>query len=112
VKYCEQFTPPGCDCFGCCTVETPSGPVHVFLNSGPDCSFDNLDGCQSCTPQIEECGNPCNPDECEVCFGETEVPDECPGGQQCDSGITCKDNADCPSEYYCYLGCCYPPPEG
>ncbi|MER2634165.1 MAG: hypothetical protein ABTQ30_09925, partial [Rhizobiaceae bacterium] len=43
VMFCEQFIPPGCDCFGCCEVQTPDGPAPSFLNSGPDCALDNLD---------------------------------------------------------------------
>ncbi|MCA9707404.1 MAG: hypothetical protein KDK70_16250, partial [Myxococcales bacterium] len=53
LEFCEQYVPPGCDCFGCCTVDTPSGPIEIFLNSGPDCALDNLDACQSCTSQAE-----------------------------------------------------------
>jgi hypothetical protein len=113
VMFCEQYVPPGCDCFGCCTVQTPDGPVDIFLNSGPDCSLANLDACQSCTSQIDDCGNPCVPDTCQICFGESEPPEgcdenDCPGDDPCDS-----DQPDsCPTDFFCYLGCCYPPPPG
>jgi hypothetical protein len=108
IDYCSQFTPPGCDCFGCCTVEGPDGPVHIFLNSSPECSLENLDACTTCTPQEEECGNPCDPEGCEVCFGETEPPEGC-GEQMCDSGMACPNANECPTDWYCYLGCCFPP---
>jgi hypothetical protein len=111
IDYCGALTPPGCDCFGCCTVQGPDGPVDIFLNSGPDCSLDNLDGCESCTSQIEECGNPCVPEDCEICFGETEPPEGC-GENTCTSDLPCTDTPDCPTDYFCYLGCCYPPPPG
>jgi len=111
IMFCEQYVPPGCDCFGCCTVEGPDGPVDIFLNSGPDCSFDNLDACESCTSQIEECGNPCVPEECEICFGETEPPEGC-GENTCTSDLPCTQTSDCPTDYFCYLDCCYPPPPG
>ncbi|MBK6919250.1 MAG: hypothetical protein IPH07_17780 [Deltaproteobacteria bacterium] len=111
VMFCEQYVPPGCDCFGCCEVQTPDGPVHIFLNSGPDCSLDNLDACQPCTSQIDDCGVPCLPEECQVCFGETEPPPGC-GENTCPGGDTCEATADCPTDFFCYLGCCYPPPPG
>jgi hypothetical protein len=114
IEYCEPFVPPGCDCFGCCTVQTPEGPIDIFLNSDPDCSLDNLDACTQCTSQIDDCGTPCVPEDCQVCFGETEPPEGCGGEQMCVSGDPCDaDQADsCPPDYFCYLGCCYPPPPG
>jgi hypothetical protein len=113
IEFCEPFVPPGCDCFGCCTVQTPEGPVDIFLNSDPDCALDNLDACEPCTSQIDDCGTPCVPEECQICFGETEPPEGCretmcPSGDPCDG-----DQPDsCPMDYFCYLGCCYPPPPG
>lgn len=114
IDFCSPFVPPGCDCFGCCTVQTPDGPVDIFLNSDPDCSLDNLDACQSCTSQIDDCGTPCVPEECQICFGETEPPEGC-GGVSCPSGgDPCDPDqpSDCPADYFCYLNCCYPPPPG
>lgn len=111
IEFCEQYVPPGCDCFGCCTVQTPDGPVDIFLNSGPDCSLDNLEGCQTCTQQTD-CGNECVPEECELCFGETELPEGCDDGNQCTDTTPCTVNEDCSADYFCYLGCCYPPPPG
>jgi hypothetical protein len=111
VEFCIQFVPPGCDCFGCCVVTNDEGEeVSIFLNSHPDCSFENLAACESCT-QSEDCVNDCAPEECEVCFGETEPPEGCDEGM-CDTGDPCMSNADCPTDYACYLGCCYPPPPG
>jgi hypothetical protein len=113
IEFCTPFVPPGCDCFGCCTVQTPEGPVDIFLNSGPDCALDNLDACQTCTSQIDDCGTPCVPEECQVCFGETEPPAGC-GENTCPSGQSCSGDqpGSCPTDYFCYLGCCYPPPPG
>ena len=115
IEFCEPFVPPGCDCFGCCTVQLPDGSsVDIFLNSSPDCSLDNLDACETCTSQIDDCGVPCIPEKCQVCFGETEPPDGCGGEQTCPSGDPCDaDQPDsCAADYFCYLGCCYPPPPG
>jgi hypothetical protein len=113
IEFCEPFVPPGCDCFGCCTVQTPKGPVDIFLNSDPECALDNLDACEQCTSQIDDCGTPCVPEKCQVCFGETEPPEGC-GENMCPSGDPCDaDQPDsCPMDYFCYLGCCYPPPPG
>ena len=111
IEFCEPFVPPGCDCFGCCEVQTDEGSVWIFLNSSPDCALDNLDACSECTPQIEDCGNPCEPEECEICFGETEPPEGC-GGVSCPGDMACAMTSDCPTDYFCYLGCCYPPPPG
>jgi len=111
IMFCEQYVPPGCDCFGCCTVQTPDGPVDIFLNGAEDCSIDMIENCTMCTSQIEECGNPCVPEKCEICFGETEPPKGC-GENTCTSDLPCDATADCPTDYFCYLGCCYPPPPG
>jgi hypothetical protein len=114
---CEAYVPNGCDCFGCCSVLTPNGEVNIFLNSSPECSLLNLEACTECTPQIEDCGNDCNPDDCELCFGEDTLPPGCdvPGGCE-DWQIPCMDAAPCVAEYgmgaYCVTGCCAPPPQG
>ncbi len=111
IMFCEQYVPPGCDCFGCCTVCGDEGCVDIFLNGSPDCSLDNLEACTMCTSQIEECGNPCEPEMCEICFGETEPPEGC-DENECPDDLPCTDNPDCPVDYFCYLGCCFPPPPG
>jgi hypothetical protein len=111
VDFCEPYTPPGCDCYGCCTVCTDTGCVDIWLGGADDCTLDNLEACTECTQQIDVCGNPCEPEACEVCFGETEPPEGCdePG---CENGLPCVDSGDCANNYYCLLGCCYPPPPG
>jgi hypothetical protein len=115
IMFCEQYVPPGCDCFGCCTVCDDMGMcVDIFLNSSPDCSLDNLDACSLCTSKIDDCGVPCVPEDCQVCFGETEPPEGC-GDTMCPNDLMpCdSDNPDaCPTDFFCYLGCCYPPPPG
>jgi len=110
VDFCSPLVPPGCDCFGCCLVTDAEGvEVSVFLNSGPDCSLDNLDACQACT-QSDDCVNTC--DDCELCFGDKELPPEC-DGNECDNGDACMQNADCPPDWFCLQQCCYPSnPEG
>jgi hypothetical protein len=111
IEFCAPFVPPGCDCFGCCTVQTSEGSVDIFLNSGPDCSLENLEACQPCTSQIDDCGNPCEPRMCEICFGQSEPPPGC-DMQMCDNGLPCTVNEDCPTDFFCLQGCCFPPPPG
>jgi len=110
LDFCISITPPGCDCFGCCLVETEEGERSIFLNSHPDCSLLDLDACLSCT-QSNDCVNDCDAEGCERCFAEQELPPECDETeQQCDSGTRCTSTEDCPSNEYCLLGCCLPPP--
>jgi hypothetical protein len=109
IDFCASLTPNGCDCFGCCQVSTPDGDVYVYLGSGPDCSLTNLDACNSCT-QSDDCGNPCESDGCEVCFGETEPEEGC-GEPDCpEDQIPCTSDgeggSDCPEGLYCLTGCC------
>jgi hypothetical protein len=69
-----------------------------------------MDSCHPCTP-VESCFKPCNPDDCEVCIGQTEVPEGCDEAS-CPDGIDSCDpqNPDCPDGFSCITGCCYPPP--
>jgi hypothetical protein len=92
-------------------VQTDEGSVDIFLNSGPDCSLENIGACQPCTSQIDDCGNPCVPEKCQVCFGETEPPEGCKDNM-CPNELPCDTNTDCPTDFFCLLGCCYPPPPG
>lgn len=107
IDVCSPLTPPGCDCYGCCTVHAPNGDIHIFLNGSPDCSLDNLEACTTCTPRTDECGNTCEPEECERCFGDEELPPEC-DAVTCDNGATaCEAHSDCEAYEFCYLNCCY-----
>ena len=110
IDFCLPFVPPGCDCFGCCLVTDSNGDeISVFLNSpDPECSLDNVEACNQCT-QSEDCVNTC--DECELCFGEEELPPEC-DENTCDFGDSCTTVQDCPTGWYCLQDCCYPPPPG
>jgi len=111
IEFCLPFVPPGCDCFGCCEVDDGmGGKVNIFLNSHPDCSIDNIAACEQCT-QSDDCINTCEEEECELCFGETELPEGC-DENTCDFGDTCNTAADCPTDWYCLNECCYPPPPG
>jgi cysteine-rich repeat protein len=104
LNFCQPLVPNGCDCFGCCEIEGK----HVYLDSNPDCSVDNLDACQSCT-FFADCNNPCEPEKCELCFGQEpeDLPEECMEMPACDEGKTsCLKDADCGDNQYCQTGCC------
>jgi hypothetical protein len=76
LEVCSDLTPNGCDCFGCCHVETPNGNVDIFLGSNPECSLANIEACGQCTFQAD-CNNTC--DECEVrVAGPFESADDIP----------------------------------
>ena len=82
---------------------------RVYLD-GAECSLDNLDGCQSCT-YYDDCGNPCEPELCELCFGQDpeDLPPECEEGPTCPEGETsCTDENDCEPGEFCQTGCCAP----
>ena len=89
VNFCKAFTPNGCDCFGCCTVQLANNTtVHVALSSG--CQIDGNtvgDGCMECVPN-DSCINTCG--RCELCPGKTidDLPDDCftSGGGDGDGG--------------------------
>ena len=106
LDFCVPLLPNGCDCFGCCEIDGQ----FIYLD-GSMCSLDNLDQCQSCT-FFEDCNNPCEPELCELCFGQ-DPEDLLPGcdGGECPEGVqTCTidsmGGSECAAGYYCFLGCC------
>jgi hypothetical protein len=107
LDFCVPLVPNGCDCFGCCEVE---GNFY-YLNSGPDCSLDNLKGCNECT-FFENCNNPCEPEMCEICFGQDvdDLPPECNDMPVCEmEGVpSCTDSSECAVGEFCQTGCCIP----
>jgi hypothetical protein len=80
--------------------------MDVWILVGADgCSLENFDACPECTP-VDDCTNDCNPEDCELCFGETELPPECEE-PTCPEGVTpCLMDTDCPDGDYCQTGCC------
>ena len=75
VKNCFANVPNGCDCFGCCAFQTPTGPKNALLVA--TCSYadiNNPDKCPPCTQQ-PSCLNACEP--CEYCLGKTTLPPAC-----------------------------------
>jgi hypothetical protein len=74
VDFCSARTPPGCDCFGCCTVAGEDGPLNVITGVG--CDSSDFSACTECV-KSEDCDNECG--ECELCIGRTvnDLPDDC-----------------------------------
>ncbi len=109
LDFCVPLIPNGCDCFGCCHIDTPEGVQDLYLDSSPECALGNLAACNRCTFEVQ-CANPC--EGCEVCFGEQAPPAGCdPGqGEQCEAGVVeCTMGGDeCPADHFCQTGCCRP----
>jgi hypothetical protein len=118
--YCGPLTPNGCDCFGCCEIPTEGGTVTVYLgsedtNGQGSCSISTVDDPSACLPctQVPACLNPCEPANCEICIGQTMLPEGCrepgcsPGVQPC---LPEHESGDCPEGSTCITGCCTPFP--
>ena len=52
---------------------------------------------------------PCEPDKCELCVGDSELPAGCDQAG-CEEGDVACDNGICPDGLYCATGCCLPSP--
>lgn len=104
---CGVAAPPGCDCFGCCTVCNGDECADVLARDG--CTSDDLGSCQSCV-KATDCGSGCNddPDDCVLCPGQTEedLPMECTEQACPGESSSCVDNGDCAEGNFCNNGCC------
>ncbi|MCB9568870.1 MAG: hypothetical protein H6710_16930 [Myxococcales bacterium] len=102
-------TPNGCDCFGCCTVSVDGMSYDIYLGD-PDCKLSDIGSCSLCTKN-DQCDDPCMPENCEVCFGQTEPPPGCEE-PMCENDMqSCTidnmGNHDCPEGFFCSTGCCW-----
>jgi hypothetical protein len=120
VDFCAPAAPPGCDCFGCCTVcyEGTCKDILTIPDStdGWDCDdLNNLGDdtkCPMCT-KVANCGTDCDEgasnDDCVLCPGQSpdELPAECGGANECPDGLqVCSATIACPQFQYCASGCC------
>jgi hypothetical protein len=116
VNVCGPITPPGCDCFGCCTVCEPgtSTCFDIAINSttSPDCTPDTLSDptkCKTCTKTIDCEGPQCGGTTCVLCPGENpnDLDPSCNGTISCPAGMpSCPLGTGCPDQTYCASGCC------
>ncbi len=106
---CGVLAPPGCDCFGCCTLCDPATNMCFDIatnpNTSPGCTLANIADpniCKRCT-KVQSCGSTCG--GCVLCPGQTpdDLPPECGGGTQCPAGSqSCAMGEACPSQTYCH----------
>ncbi|MEP6865447.1 MAG: hypothetical protein ABJE66_32810 [Deltaproteobacteria bacterium] len=113
---CGAITPPGCDCFGCCTVCEPGTTTcfDIALNPivSPNCTQDNLAdpaACKRCVKTTTCGGGDCGGTTCVLCAGENtnDLPPDCGGTITCPANEpTCPTGSGCPDQTYCAQGCC------
>jgi hypothetical protein len=118
VNFCGKLAPPGCDCFGCCTLCDPTTKVcqNVAVNpaTSPGCTpgvISDPSKCLRCT-QVPSCGRPtCGGSSCILCPGQTpsDLPASCGGTPSCPAGTaSCANDMACPAGTYCHATsqCC------
>jgi hypothetical protein len=118
IDTCGKATPPGCDCFGCCTVCDPATSptlcydININIAVSPDCGPTTLADptkCLRCTKNTECAGPPCGNQTCVLCPGQdpSDLPPSCNGTSTCPNGETaCPTGSGCPDSTYCSNGCC------
>lgn len=115
IDNCGAITPPGCDCFGCCTI-CADGECHdVLINTNddlaPECDEDVLGDPTKCLPcsKLDACDTGCDPASCILCPGQTQddLPASCNDQNECPDGLTsCSSNDECTDTQFCASGCC------
>jgi hypothetical protein len=113
---CAPLAPPGCDCFGCCTICDPVSDEcsDVLVNPAvsPDCALEYINDPELCRPCLKDTdctGGECDPALCILCPGQTveDLPDDCNQMNACpDNGSPCDTSGDCNEFEYCSNSCC------
>jgi len=116
IATCGKLTPPGCDCFGCCTVCDPATD-HCYdiainpadsVGCGPT-TLDDPSKCLRCT-KTESCGAAtCGGETCVLCPGQSpgDLPASCNGTPMCPVATdACSTSDSCGEGGYCSNGCC------
>jgi hypothetical protein len=116
IEECLPLVPPGCDCFGCCTVCDGADCYDIAISPAisPDCDETTLDDPEACRRCIksESCSADCDPANCILCPGQD--PDDLPPGCElsCPNDLTpCLGTEDCATGEFCATGCCIAIPE-
>jgi hypothetical protein len=113
MEECLGLVPPGCDCFGCCTICDPVTNMcfDIITNpiTAPDCNDQVIADpllCPRCT-KTASCEVPCDPAMCILCPGQdpSDLPDYCNGNMCPGGGQECT-TMECPAGSYCSNGCC------
>ncbi len=115
IDTCGKLAPPGCDCFGCCTLcdATTNQCYDIATNpsTSPNCTQDTLADDTKCLRCVKNtmCGNgTCGGASCILCPGQTaeDLPAEC-NMQTCPNGqVLCGPDNACAAGTYCSNGCC------
>lgn len=111
-RNCGPLTPPGCDCFGCCTLCNDSGCSDVMTHPAvaPECDVGAIDDPDRCPPCVQQtaCSTPCEPTGCVLCPGQRpeDLPPECAGGSCPGDLRPCDETRDCLETEFCAGGCC------
>jgi hypothetical protein len=113
IDNCKPLTPPGCDCFGCCTLCNGSDCHDVYTNPAvaPDCTLADLGDPSKCPVcvKVQACSNPCDPQLCILCPGQSpsDLPPDCMMNPACPTGSSeCSTDTPCVAGQYCSNGCC------
>lgn len=116
IDHCGKLTPPGCDCFGCCTLCDPetNACFDILINPldsmgcGP-LTLNDPTKCLRCVKNTQCGSGTCGDKTCILCPGQdpSDLPMDCMGMTVCPSGQqTCTTDSGCPEQTYCSAGCC------
>ena len=115
INVCGKLTPPGCDCFGCCTICDPASnqcsDIIINPNTSPDCGPTTINDPTKCLTCMKSttCGtSQCGGLSCVLCPGQdpSDLPASCTM-TACPTGeTTCTPDTPCGEGTYCSAGCC------
>jgi hypothetical protein len=115
IDKCGKLAPPGCDCFGCCTICDPVTNQCFDIDINPadsvGCTPAALGDPTKCLRCVKntECGSaPCGGETCILCPGQdpNDLPSTCHGTSTCPGETVPCNNGACAEGTYCSNGCC------
>ena len=101
---CAPAAPPGCDCFGCCTICIATGTCYTVVTNpavAPLCDESTIADptkCPTCTLNSECTGGTCGGTTCVLCPGQdpSTLDPSCEGDRVCpDGALECVRSSDC-----------------